>query len=240
MKGVIALILASVMLVCFGVAFADGDYQSVYYEDAERYYGIVICTNISIRQSPSTSAKRYGQLHNGDVVAIVGEQNGWYEIDLASTGLSNVPNGSGYAKQGLIRPTPTWIVLTKYTNVYTDPWHTGYKNGEITEGTPMLVITENKEFYDVRLHSGQAGVTFVRKKDVGQFTQDCEPGYAVVVDGPAKVYSYENWKKIDSLETLELVQVFDWEEDFSYVMYERDGQIIYGWVETFFIQPVIN
>ena len=97
MKKLIAVFCILVLVVCSACALADGEYQSVY-NDNYRWSGIVICTNLSIRESPSTSAKRYGQLHNGDVVIILDEKDGWYHIDLASTGLPNVPDGVGYAK----------------------------------------------------------------------------------------------------------------------------------------------
>ena len=234
MKKAFALICIICMVFSVGMAHAEMEYYNEY-----RWTGIVICTNASVRESPSTSAKRYGQIHNGNVCTIVGEQDGWYLIDLATTGL-NVPDGIGYVKRGLIKKTPCWIVLTKYTYIYSDPWYSDQENGEFVADTPLLVKSENDEFYCVQHAKGQAGSSFVRKRDVGAFTPDCEPSYAVIAGGQVNVYSYENWSVIDSLNTLSLVQVFSWDEDFCYVMYEKDGDIIYGYIETNFVQPVIN
>ena len=54
----------------------------------------------------------------------------------------------------------------------------------------MLVISQSNSFYVVQTRHDSAGSSFIRKRDVGQFTPDCEPGYAVVVNGPVGVNSY--------------------------------------------------
>ncbi len=232
------LALISILVIAWSFpAMADGN---PYYSYQNGWSGTVICTNVSIRETPSTSAKRYGQLHNGDVVKIVGEQNGWYLIDLASTGIKNVPDGIGYAKKSLIKISPYWIVLTKYTPVYADPWWSGESNGELSSGTPLLVISENNEFYCVRLHNGQAGVTFVRKYDVGRYNPDCEPGYAVVVDGPIDVYSNDNNAVIGTLKTLELVQVYFYDGEYAHIYYNQNNTFIDAYVKTLNLQPVLN
>ncbi len=235
MKKMVSALIAVMMVFTFlnvTSALASGD--GYYYGNV---VGVVICTNISIREAPNTSAKRYGQLHNGDVVTIVGESNGWYYIDLASTGLKGVNGGIGYAKANLIKTTPYWIVLTKYTPVYADPWnYSGLNNGELDKGTPLLVLTENNEYYDCRIKDGQPGVTFVRKSDVGRFNPDCEPEYAVVVDGPVNIYN-NSWASIGSLKTLDLVQVMSWGDGYSNILL-KDGST--AWIETLHINPVIN
>ena len=248
MKKTIYAILALIMVVTLTAAFADGgyyyngNYSSSY---QYRWSGIVICTNISIREAPNTSAKRYGQLHNGDVVTIVGENNGWYTILLSSTGLKNIPledNAVGYAKSSLIKSNPYWIVLTKYTAVYDDPWWTGNSNGEFSANTPLLVKSENDQFYCVQTKNGAAGSSFIRKGDVGRFTPDCEPGYAVVVDGPVDVWTYYGDSYVlGQLKTLDIVQVVEWGPDSSHIFYKlADNQFVDAWVASIKLQPVIN
>ena len=234
------VVISILAITCCVSALADGYQYEYNYAYQYRWNGIVICTNISIRESPSTSAKRYGQLHNGDVVNIVGEQNGWYLIDLKSTGLKDVPDGIGYAKSSLIVSNPYWIVLTKYTPVYANPWWTGKSNGEISSGTPMLVIDENNDFYCVRLHNGQAGVTFVRKYDVGRFNPECEPSYCVVVDGPVDVYNYDFSQVIGTLKTLDLVQVVAYSGENAHIYYKIGDSYYDAWTKTINLQPVIN
>ena len=248
MKKVLCVILALLMIVSLTTAFADGGY---YYNSnyscayQYRWSGIVICTNISIRESPSTSAKRYGQLHNGDVVTIVGENNGWYTILLSSTGLKNIPLDDyavGYAKSSLIKSNPYWIVLTQYTYVYDDPWWTGNQNGEFTANTPLLVKSENDQFYCVQTKNGTAGSSYIRKSDVGRFTPDCEPGFGVVVDGPVDVWTYYGDSYVlGQLKTLDVVQVVEWGAESCHIFYKVDDtNYDDAWVSALKLQPVIN
>ena len=252
MKKVFSVILALMLLFTITTAFADGYYGSnnyynnYYYAYQYRWSGIVICTNISIREAPNTSAKRYGQLHNGDVVTIVGENNGWYTILLSSTGLKDIPldeGAVGYAKSSLIKSNPGWIVLTKYTYVYDDPWWTGNQNGEFPAGTALLVKSENDQFYCVQTKNGAAGSSFIRKGDVGRYSPvEGEPGYAVVVDGPVDVWTYYGESYVlGQLKTQDIVQVVDWGSDMSHIYYKvSDNQFVDAFVSSLKLQPIIN
>ena len=236
MKKTLALIMAVLMVLGVCGAIADTGYEEIDYESS----AICICTNASIREAPNTSAKRYGQLHNGDVCKIIGEEGQWAIIDLTSTGLPDVPkDGIGYALKRLFKRSPYWIVLTNYTDVYADPWYSGQSNGALVENTPLLVISENKDFYCTRLKNGQAGVTFVKKSDVGYYTSDYTSSYAVVAKGPISVYS-DDWHELGTLKALDIVQVYSWLDDYSYIHIEIKGETLEGWVDTNCIQPVIN
>ena len=225
MKRFVILVL-SLVLVLGCVSTANGEHSDF------ACRGIVICTNVTIRNSPSTSASSYGQLHNGDVVHILYESNGWYAIDLATTGLTN-SGGVGYAKSSLIKAAPYWIVLTSYTPVYADPWYTGNSNGELSTNTPLLVISENDDFFCVQTHTGVAGASFVRKNDVGRITSEFEQGWAVIVKGDATFITDNGY---GTIKKNKLVQISSWGEPNSYVFY--DGY--YGWIDSDYLQPVIN
>ena len=225
----ISLIVMILLASCL-TAQADGEW---YYS----YTGVVMCTNISVRKTPSTSAQRYGQLHNGDVVKIYENSNGWLTIDL---GFVNMGEGVGYIKSSLVKESPCFIVLTKYTPVYADPWWTGESNGEISGGTPMLLISESRDFYCVQLHTGKAGSTFVRKSDVGRYNPECEPGYAVVMDGPIDVYDYNRTQIIGQLKTDNLVQVLSYEYEWSHIYYKSGDNYYDAWVPTSNLGAVIN
>ena len=256
MKKFFSIILVMMLIFTFvgglTTAFADGYYGSnnyynnYFYAYQYRWSGIVICTNISIRESPSTSAKRYGQLHNGDVVTIVGENNGWYTILLSSTGLKDIPldeGAVGFAKSSLIKSNPGWIVLTQYTNVYDDPWWTGNSNGEFVSGTPLLVKSENEYFYCVQTKGSTAGSSFIRKSDVGRYSPvEGEPGYAVVVDGPVDVWTYYGESYVlGQLKTQDIVQVVEWGPESSHIYYKlSDNQFVDAWVSSLKLQPIIN
>ena len=111
-----AILILTLIFSCLVIPFAQADYGG-YYDSPYmyRWTGIVICTNITVRATPSTSAKKYGQLHNGDVIYILGEDGDFYAIDLISAGIENQDTNIGYVLKALIKESPTWIVLTKYT-----------------------------------------------------------------------------------------------------------------------------
>lgn len=241
MKKIVSILLIFCLVFSFSVALAD-NYNNV--NSAYRYgwTGIVICTNISVRESPSTSAKRYGQLHNGDVVKILDQDDAWYTIDLSTCGFKDIFEGYGYIKKSLVKITPYWIVTTKYTPVYADPWGSGMSNGEMATGTPMLVISENNYFLCVQTRGTSAGSSFIRRSDIGYYTPDCEPGYAVVVDGPIDVWQYygESYV-IGSLKTFDIVQVVEWGYEYSHIYYKtKNDTYSDAMVLTLNLQPVIN
>lgn len=243
MKKFIALIIALCMAISICGAFADAErYFEAENAYRSRWTGIVMCTNITVRMSPSTSAQKYGQLHNGDVVRIVEQLDGWYAIDLKTSGLKDAPDGVGYIKSSLVKSNPYWIVTTQYTPVYSDPWGTGNSNGEISVNTPMMVVSENNYYYCVQTRPQSAGSSFIRKYDVGRFSAECEPGYAVVVDGPIYAYSYfDPGYQLGKLESFEVVQVVEWGEWNTHIFYtKKDGTYYDAYVPSMNLQPVIN
>jgi len=234
------IILCLIFSICGALADANRYYEAQYAYRFSRQ-GIVVCTNITVRESPSTSAGKYGQLHNGDVVYIVGETDGWYAIDLETAGLKEVSYGIGYIKSSLVKSNPYWIVTTKYTPVYADPWGSGMSNGEMATGTPMLVVSENEYYLCVQTRHQSAGSSFIRRSDIGQYTPDCEPGYAVVVDGPADVRSYGDYSVIGKLDSFSIVQVVEWGEVGCHIYYQvSKDNYVDAWIDTLKIQPVIN
>ena len=228
MKKVMAIALLVMLLFTSVVTVAHADYS---------YYGVVVCTNLSVRYEPNTNAKRYGQLHNGDVVKIYQNQGNWLMIDLGFSGLGD---GVGYIKSALVKESPCFIVLTKYTNGYDDPWYTGMENGEFSKGEPMLVKNQNDQFYCVQPHKGQAGSSFIRRSDVGRYSQDCEPGWAVVMDGPINVYDLYSSAVIGQLKTYSIVQVVSYSAEWSHIYFKNGDSYVDAWVQTSNIGPVIN
>lgn len=243
MKKLIALIVVVCLAIFSCSAFADAErYYEAEYAYRFMWTGVVMCTNITVRMSPNTSAQKYGQLHNGDVVKIVEQLDGWYAIDLQTSGLKDVPDGVGYVKSSLVKSNPYWIVTTKYTPVYSDPWGTGNSNGEISVNTPMMVVSENDYYYCVQTRPQSAGSSFIRKYDVGKFTPDCEPGFAVAIDGPVYVLSYfDPGYQLGTLDSFDVVQVVEWGPQNSHIFYtKKDGTYYDAYVPTMYLQPVIN
>ena len=226
MKKAMAVVLMMILVLSV-IVVARADYS---------YTGVIICTNISVRTEPNTSAKRYGQLHNGDVVRILQDTGKWMTIDLSYSGLGD---GVGYVLSSLVKESPCFIVLTKYTEGYDDPWGTGKQNGQFSKGEPKLLKNQNGQYYCIQPHKGQAGSSFIRVSDVGRYTQDCEPGYAVVMDGPIDVYDYYN-TYIGQLKTESIVQVLSWGADWSQIYYKVGDEYVEVWVVTTNLAPVVN
>ena len=230
MKRIVALALIFAVLFTFvTVAFADYVGYS--------FSGIVICTKLTVRKSPSINASWYCRLKNGDIVKVIDDDGKWATIDLASIGQGE---GVGYVKSGLVKPTPCFIVLTKSTNGWDDPWYMGLKNGEFSAGEPKLVKSQTAEFYCIQPHKGHAGSSFIRITDVGMFTQDCEPGHAVVMDDKVAVYDYYSSNVIGQLNTNDIVQVLEYGSDWSHIYYENEAGFVDALIETIYLGPVLN
>ena len=226
MKKVFAIALALVMLMSFTlIAQADG-YNNY-------WGGIVRCTNLTVRTNPNTSAKKIGSLYNGDVVKILENYNGWMTVDLAYIGMGE---GVGYIQSALVLESPCFIVLTKYTHGYDEPWYTGGENGQFSKGEPMLVKSQTSDFYCIQPHKGQAGSSFIRRSDVGRYSEECAPGNAVIMDGPVPMYDTNTMAKIGELKTNTIVSVYQYGVDLSLIWYNDT----FAWVDTLRLGNVIN
>ncbi len=245
MKKVFALILVLVLALgmCSAFAEADGYNYSSFFNGNYTYRGMVICTRLTVRETPSRNARSLGQLRNGDVVHILAEQGEFYQIDLSGTRLNRT--GVGYILKDLVQNNPRWIVLTKYTEVCSDPWYSSLtlEPAHLSSGTPVLVINENYEFYCVQLHSGTAGVGFIRKSDVGQYTDWGSASYGVVIAETTEVWDYGQIgiRSLGKLNRDTVVQVLAWGDPYSNILYSAsDGSLYSAWISTDLIQPVVN
>ncbi len=220
MKKVLAFVLMLVLaLTTVVTATADG----------YAYSGVVISTNLSVRTEPRTNAKRITRIHNGKVLSIVGDSGQWMTIDLNASGLGD---GYGYVLSDMVKESPCFIVLTQLTNAYDDPW-VSKKNGQFSAGEPRLLKNTTETWYVVQTQPGQAGSSFIRRRDVGTYSQ--EGNYAVTME-PLTFYDYHTGNPAGSVEKFTVVQVLEWDVDWTHVYLDgRDG-----WLATSHIGPVVN
>ena len=229
MKKLTSLLLVVLMMMTFMAASYAED--STYYSERT---GTVICTQLTVRSTPSTNGKSCGKLKNGQTCTIIGRTGDWYIIDLASCGFKNYPEGTGYAKASLIVEDPRWIVLTKYTVMYADPWSMQKSNGEQSSRV-LQVISENEWLYCVQTRETTAGSSFILKSDVGQYSNPDEYNF-VVVGGDAALYDDTLSEQIATLKTFDIVQFIVSRDNFYKVRFEDSV----GWVKKTQLQRIIN
>jgi uncharacterized protein YgiM (DUF1202 family) len=125
--------------------------------------GVVISENVSVREAPSTNATRLARPSNGAVLDIWSEADGWYYVTYYD---EDGQVFQGYVLVDYIVINPVYLTTTKATYVYSTPSRASKKVGQITTGTPLLVIGEYNNFWVVNLRSASG---FIYKGDVEGF-----------------------------------------------------------------------
>lgn len=125
--------------------------------------GIVISQNVSLRESPSTGAKRLASIPNGSIFDLLDEQNGWYRVSYWD-GKAIAPM-EGWVRVDFVVRNPSFITTTNATYVYATPNRSAKKVGELTSGTQLVVIGEYNDFWVVNLRSASG---FIYKKDIDE------------------------------------------------------------------------
>ena len=243
-KFAIGLLIAIVIVVIIAIVASTSanaetnPYQPYYYQYS--HTGTVICTQLTVRTEPSTSAREYGVLKNGQSCTILGKYGDWYIIDLSSCNYKNYPSGYGFAKESLIEQDPFWIVLTKYTDMYANPWRiSNKKNGE-QSGRVMLVIEENYPFYNVQCRESTAGSSFIYTWDVGQFSSPGQNLHVIVEDN-VPILDPDNGIVFKKLSKYTIVNVKSVSGEYSLVALDYDTITEYlGWVKTQYVQRIAN
>lgn len=125
------------------------------------YLGVVISQNVSLRESPSTGARRIASIPNGEMLSLLDEQNGWYTVSWWDS-KSNTPQ-QGYVLVDYVVRDPQYITTTGSTYVYSTPSRSSKKVGQVVSGTQLVVIGEWGDFWVVNLRSASG---FIYKRDV--------------------------------------------------------------------------
>ena len=213
--------------------------------------GMVICTSISVRQEPNTSAERYTRLSNGAVVKIIGETGSWYIVDLNMIGQGE---GQGYCLKRYIDTDVYYITLPETVVAYAHPFDNAKANGEFNKGTRKLVLDENEEWLVIQTRDDSAGSSFIKKSDLfanggnGSNMQQTQINgrstsgnqYVVTVPKSLAVRSVpdDNEKAVGFLHNGDLVTVIQYGDYFSSIEYELAGQITECWVHSEYLKKV--
>ncbi len=229
---VVLVTLAMLATTCFTVAFAD-DYDMYLY--GYNRTGVCICTQCTLRATPSTNGTSVGRLRNGETCYIVGQYgNDWFMVGLG--------DGSyGFVKAGLVKADPMWIVLTKYTYLYATPWDTGdfggLRNGE-QSGRAMLVLGQRGSYYAVQCREGTAGTSFVHTWDVGSYSNGAN---LYVCAEQVDLLDSPSGTKVTTADRFTIVTVDSMSGDYYHVVVNAGtAEETSGWVLSRFIHPVIN
>jgi uncharacterized protein YgiM (DUF1202 family) len=125
--------------------------------------GVVISQNVSLREEPRTNATRLARPSNGAVLDILSESNGWYYATYYD---KDGQVFTGYVLVDYIVINPVYLTTTKSTYVYSTPSRSSKKVGQITTGTPLLIIGEYNNFWVVNLRSASG---FIYMNDIEGF-----------------------------------------------------------------------
>ena len=213
-------------------------YQQYYYNYA--HPGTVICTQLTVRTDPSTTASEYGKLKNGQSCSILGQYGEWYIIDLASCNYKDHPTGYGFAKEALIKQDPYWIVLTQYTYMYTTPWQKANKRNGEQSGRVCLVIEEEYPFYAIQCREYTAGTSFVFQWDVGQYSKAGQNLYVCVEDS-IPIYDSPWGQQIKTVDKFTIVDVDSVSGIYSHIVVNAGtAKEFSGWIQSQYIQKIIN
>lgn len=143
------------------VGWVDSGFVQVDSQASAVYPGIVISQNVSLRESPSTGARRIASIPNGSVFDLLDEQNGWYFVRYWDSKTQTALEG--YVVVDYVVRDPLFVTTTKSTYVYSTPDRGSKKVGQLISGTQLVVIGEWGDFWVVNLRSASG---FIYKRDI--------------------------------------------------------------------------
>ncbi|WP_434577867.1 5'-nucleotidase C-terminal domain-containing protein [Thermoanaerobacterium thermosaccharolyticum] len=119
-------------------------------------YGIVTASALNVRAGASTSSKVIGVLHAGNIVNLISESNGWYQIDY------NGKTGYVYGKYVAVTSdlsNVTVIKAVKVTarsglNVRVNSSTAAKKIGTVPYGAELKVVGEYNGWYQIQYNGG--------------------------------------------------------------------------------------
>lgn len=123
--------------------------------------GVVISSSVSIRRDANTRATLLKNAQNGEVVNILSEYNGWYQLQYTDPKTGQTVNG--YARTDFIMAQPRFIIITVLTDVYAMPQSGSKKVGQVAKGATLMVLGQMTDYYAIGLRSASG---FVRTRDV--------------------------------------------------------------------------
>lgn len=265
-------LISIVLILILGVlailpAAATADAEAVWNEEMQAYifnqphYGIVICTQLNVRQEAKTNSKSLGKIKNGQPVKVIGitEKSDFYLLDLASCGIASQEGLSyGFVKSGLIKIDPEYIFVQKMLYLYASPWDSSptietrqtpkLRNGE-QDNRYYLVIDQSERWYAIQATEERAGSAFVRIKDVPiNAEQSADPKLSGQYVTPTKyVVTWEaplldeTMSQIDTVKKYTPGEIAGEKDEFLLLILNK-GQADErrGYINKLYLAPVIN
>lgn len=138
-------------------------YRTEVHTEADPGYvvGIVVSENASLRETPSTAAKRLATVKNGEPFYLLDEQNGWYYVSYWDLKASVPLNG--WVRVDFVQRDPWYLTTFQSTYAYCMPDRNAKKIAQLEAGIQLLVLGEMGNFWVVNLRSATA---FIAKGDI--------------------------------------------------------------------------
>lgn len=249
---ILTLLLAGILLPALAVfpAQADGIGDAATYNwspssggtgYSDSHYGIVTATRLTVRSQPSTRASSLGTIKNGQPVKILGTSadDEFFMVDLQSCGIPSVePGAAGYVKASLVRRDPVFLATTKTTSLYATPWTQALKNGEQSNRF-FLVLEQSNNWYAVQTLESSAGTSFIRSRDVGQYSPSYPGLYVVTWDAP--VFDESTWAQTRTAKRFTPASLVSSSGDNVLMVFNPGtGNEYRGWISAQYIAPLVN
>jgi hypothetical protein len=132
---------------------------------------------------------------------------------------------------------PAWILLTKYTTLFADPWRSGKKNGEKSAETLMRVVAVNEDYYCVKTNDADGGTSFILKNDVGEL--DSTACYVA----KKTVIKDQDGNVVEELKRGEILYDIVAQKNGKVVVSmwdEENNTEFFGYVDKNCLQPILN
>ena len=140
------LTLLTIILGC--VTAAQAEIIPPYGEGQIGLQAVVLCESLTVRQEPSTSSIAVRVLHNGDLVSVSKQTDGWAECFISD---DVDASAAGWVKSDYIAIDPAWFRAERETPVYA--WNdTGaLKVGLLDSGTKLPILKDDGTWLVVAL-----------------------------------------------------------------------------------------
>ena len=124
--------------------------------DGEVVYGVVTADTLRVREKADINSKIISHVYNGDTVAVVGIEDGWYRIRLSNGGYGYV--SADYVKLENEETERTGYCTGNTVRVRQSPATQGAILATVNRGTELTVIGDVVNgWYKVRLANGTEG-----------------------------------------------------------------------------------
>lgn len=198
--------------------------------------GIVIGNNATVRSGSDFDQPSMGSLPIGTVLTILGENNGWYQINASQ------PKANGWIFSDLVALQETTKeksvtkaqVTASLLNVRTLPSTDAHRMTQLRNGQEIQVIGTKDEWSQITMSDGQRG--WVHSEYIEVIPN--LPRGAVNLE-KAAVYAAAamSGQPIETLEKGAIVYIKNYDSGFYYVLTETDSK---GWITRDHVSLIIN